>query len=292
MIRSMTGFGSNALNRDEYKILVELKSINHRYTDINIKMSKELSLFEFEIRKLLKSKLMRGKLEANILFVSHGLKSNITIDESLVESYILNLRDISEKFNIDSQFRAIDILRLNGVINNNDNKIEDETIKNELIDCINIAFDNFDKSRIHEGNNLGTDILSKLEEIENIINSITKITDRSIQEYKSRMIASFNELLEDKSIAQDRILVEAGILSDKICIDEELVRLRSHISQVKTILSENNEEVGRRLDFILQEFNRESNTILSKSIDIEIVNYGIELKSIIEKIREQAQNLI
>ena len=292
MIRSMTGFGSNTLNRDEYKILVELKSINHRYTDINIKMSKELSLFEFEIRKLLKSKLMRGKLEANILFVSHGLKSNITIDESLVESYILNLRDISEKFNIDSQFRAIDILRLNGVINNNDNKIEDETIKNELIDCINIAFDNFDKSRIHEGNNLGTDILSKLGEIENIINSITKITDRSIQEYKSRMIASFNELLEDKSIAQDRILVEAGILSDKICIDEELVRLRSHISQVKTILSENNEEVGRRLDFILQEFNRESNTILSKSIDIEIVNYGIELKSIIEKIREQAQNLI
>ncbi len=292
MIRSMTGFGSNTLNKDEYKILVELKSINHRYTDINIKMSKELSLFEFEIRKLLKSKLMRGKLEANILFVSHGLKSNITIDESLVESYILNLRDISEKFNIDSQFRAIDILRLNGVINNNDNKIEDETIKNELIDCINIAFDNFDKSRIHEGNNLGTDILSKLEEIENIINSITKITDRSIQEYKSRMIASFNELLEDKSIAQDRILVEAGILSDKICIDEELVRLRSHISQVKTILSENNEEVGRRLDFILQEFNRESNTILSKSIDIEIVNYGIELKSIIEKIREQAQNLI
>lgn len=288
----MTGFGSATIDNENYRIVVELKTINHRFSDIYLKLPKEISKFEIEIRQAIKSRLLRGKLDATVQIQYQGVSDRLTVNHDLLDNYIALAQDISNKYFIDKINNPIDLIRLPNIVIENDEINSSENLKIDILKAINLAIDNLDEARLLEGEHLKNDILSKVDEIERIVNLIENNGDKFIAEYRKKLRKNIEDLISDRNISEERIVIEAGILADRLCIDEELVRLHSHINQTKEILNGNFDEVGRKLDFILQEFNRESNTILSKSVDIDIVNKGLELKYIIEKIREQVQNLI
>lgn len=288
----MTGYGSFYIDKEEYSIEIELKAINHRYTEIQLRVPKEISSLEIELRKLIKDKVIRGKVEANILFASQKKLKDFDINEEVILSYYNKIEDINKIIDNDEKISIYDLIKLPNVLQDKSSNFDLEKIREDVLICLNGALEVLDKGRSMEGEALRKDILIKVDEIEHIVKNICELGDSYIDKYKERLFTNFNEIKLNSNISEERIAIEAGILADKLCIDEELVRLKSHINQVREIFNDSNFEVGRKLDFILQEFNREANTILSKSVDIVIVNYGIELKSLIEKIREQVQNLV
>lgn len=288
----MTGFGSATIDNENYRIVVELKTINHRFSDIHLKLPKELNKFEMEIRNVIKKKLIRGKLDITIQFKYADSQKRLAIDSELLDNYVLLADEIAIRYSLKKLNDPIKLMNLPNVVVENEADFEENYMLEDIIKCIESAFMKLDDARLMEGANLKKDILDKVDDIERIVEHIDNIGDKFISDYKTKLKKNLEELISDKNIAEERIVMEAGVLADKLCIDEEIVRLRSHIAQTRNLMSTTDNEVGRKLDFILQEFNRESNTILSKSADVDIVNKGLELKYIIEKIREQVQNLI
>ncbi len=290
-IKSMTGFGRCEIVEANSKISVEIKSVNHRYLDANIKMPKKLNFFDASIRGLLKEYMQRGKVDVFITYEDTSDTSvNVSYHPEVAAEYLKYLKQMGEEFGLENDVRVSTLSRYPEIFTLDDVEIDEEGIWKLLEKAIRGACEGFVESRIKEGENLRTDLIGKLDGMLDIVSFIEERSPQIIAEYKASLTAKIKEMLEDTKIDDNRILTEVTIFSDKVCVDEELVRLRSHIEAVKNTLLEGG-GIGRKLDFLAQEMNREANTILSKSTDLEVSNKGVELKTEIEKVREQIQNI-
>lgn len=292
MVKSMTSFG-RASNEEGSKYLfsVEMKSVNSRYLDVSVKLPRNIIALEERIRKLVNEKLSRGKVD---IFINQKSYSNgegvAKLNLKLAESYFNALNEIEKKFDVKNDITVTQIARFSDVITIVEEEDSIEEIFSIIKPLISEALLMMDKMRIVEGEKLKEDIISKICEIETIVNNIESIADRVPSNYKKKLEIRIKELLEVYDIDESRIAQEIAIISDKASVDEEITRLRSHLNQVRKTFEEEG-QIGRKLDFIIQEMNRESNTIASKSSDMDMTNYVINIKNLIEKIREQVQNI-
>lgn len=291
MVKSMTGFGRYEFNDEKCKCSVEIKSVNHRYLDLSVKMPKRLSFFETSVRTLLKDSIKRGKVDVFITFEELEEQSvTIRYNKAVAAKYMEYLNQIAEDFGLENDTRVSTLSRYPEVFDTDESQIDEDAIWKVLEVTVKGAAENFAESRIKEGETLKADLIGKLDEMLSTVEYITEKSPIIIDEYQKRMRSRIEELLSDTQIDENRILTEVAIFADKSCVDEELVRLRSHIQATKDALNAGG-EVGRKLDFIAQEMNREANTTLSKTTDLDIANAAIDLKTNIEKVREQIQNL-
>ncbi len=291
MIRSMTGFGRSEYVDEDKKIAIEIKSVNHRYSDINIKMPRKFNQFEAAMRTVLKDYIERGKVDVFVTYEDYA-KSNLVVkyNKEIAAEYIGHLEQMKQDFGLNEDFKPTVIADFPEVFSLEEKSEIDNSLYETIEKTLREAGENFSKARAVEGENLKNDMLAKLDEMAAMVDKIEEMSPTLIAEYKEKLTTKVKELIEAGSIDESRIAAEVVIYSDKICVDEEIVRLKSHIEGVKNILLGGG-AVGRKLDFIVQEMNRESNTILSKSDSLAVTDIGIELKTCIEKIREQIQNL-
>ena len=270
MIKSMTGFGRCEIAEADRKFTVEMKGVNHRYLDVNIRMPKKLNFFESAIRNLLKQYVQRGKID---IFIGYEdmTESQMTLkyNQKLAEEYMASFKQMEEQFGLDNDVRVSTLARC---------------------PAMKGACEQFVQTKTTEGENLKKDIIGKLDGMLEVVARVEERSPQIVAEYREKLETKVKELLGDTQIDEGRIAAEVVIFSDKICTDEEVVRLKSHIKHMKETL-EQTEGIGRKLDFIAQEMNREANTILSKANDLEVSNYAIDLKTEIEKVREQIQNI-
>ena len=291
MIKSMTGFGRCEFTDEKRKFTVELKSVNHRYLDINIKMPKKLNFFESSIRALLKEYIERGKVDVYITYEdytedNYALKYN----SALAAQYLDYLNRMAEEFGLENDIRVSNLSRYPDVLVMEEQDVDEKELWDGLERALRGACEQFAASRIKEGENLKVDLIDKLDHMISYIDFIEKRSPLIMEEYRKRLEDKIKEILGDRQMDDGRIATEVTIYADKVCVDEETVRLRSHINTTKETLLEGG-SIGRKLDFIAQEMNREANTILSKANNIEISDTGINLKTSIEKVREQIQNI-
>ena len=291
MIKSMTGFGRAEFLDEKRKITVEIKAVNHRYLDCSIKMPKKLSFFEASIRTLLKDYIQRGKVDIFITYEdftenNYSLKYN----KDMAKAYLTYLKEMADEFGIENDVRVSTLSRYPEVFSLEEANVDEDEIWSDLDKVIRQAAESFVDSRIREGENLKRDLCDKLDTMLTYVDDIEKRAPEIIEEYKKGLYEKVADLLADSKIEESRILGEVTLYADKICVDEEIVRLRSHIGTTKDIL-EGGGSVGRKLDFIAQEMNREANTILSKANDLSTSDIAINLKTDIEKVREQIQNI-
>ena len=291
MIKSMTGFGRCEIMEGSRKITVEMKSVNHRYLDVSIKMPKKLNYFETAIRGELKNYIQRGKVDVFIAFEDFSESNGcVKYNKDIAAAYLQYLNQMAEEFGIENDVRVSALSRYPEVFTMEEQTVDEEELWKEMQRAIADAAKEFVQSRIREGENLKADLIAKLDGMLEHVDFIAERAPKIVEEYRQKLYDKVSELLEDSTIDESRILTEVTIFADKVCVDEELVRLRSHIEATKTALMEGG-SVGRKLDFIAQEMNREANTTLSKITDLEIGNHAIDLKTEIEKIREQIQNI-
>lgn len=291
MIKSMTGFGRCENHRGDRKFTVEMKSVNHRYFDIGIKMPKKLGAFESAIRGVLKEYVQRGKVDVFITY-EDLTETNVSLkyNENIAAEYVKYYRRLAEQFGLENDVRASIIGRSPEVFVMEEQPADEQEIWEVLETALRGACSQFVESRICEGESLKEDILGKLEHMRSNVEAVELRLPEIVAAYRSRLIEKVQEVLGDTQIEESRIATEVVLYADKICTDEETVRLKSHIDNMRrTLLSGGS--IGRKLDFIAQEMNREANTILSKANDLETSNLAIELKTEIEKVREQIQNI-
>ena len=291
MIKSMTGFGRCEFTDEKRKFTVELKSVNHRYLDVNIKMPKKLNFFESSIRALLKEYIERGKVDVYITYEdytedNYALKYNA----ALAAQYLDYLNSMAEEFGLENDIRVSNLSRYPDVLVMEEQDVDEQELWDGLERALRGACEQFVASRIKEGENLKIDLIDKLDHMISYIDFIEKRSPLIMEEYRKRLEDKIKEILGDRQMDDGRIATEVTIYADKVCVDEETVRLRSHINTTKDTLLEGG-SIGRKLDFIAQEMNREANTILSKANNIQISDTGINLKTSIEKVREQIQNI-
>lgn len=292
LIKSMTSFGrAQSEEGKDLSFSIEMKSVNHRYLDINIRMPRMMLALEEKIRNILSKKLNRGKVDVFINYKNYGNsvgKANLNM--KLAKDYYECLKQIQRELTIIDDISTTKIARLPDVITLDEPEENLDNIFSEISPLIESALSLMEEMRGREGEKLKLDILSKVQIIESYVEEIEKVADNIPRSYKKKLEERLNELLTGVGIDESRVALEVAILSDKASVDEELTRLRSHLSQMKSTL-DLDEPVGRKLDFIIQEMNREANTIASKSVDISMTNTVIEVKNTIEKIREQVQNI-
>ncbi len=292
MIESMTGFGRCEIMDGERKFTVEIKGVNHRYLDVNIRMPKQLNCFETSIRNTLKQRILRGKIDLYIGYEDQSeAQSSLKYNEALAKEYLVYLRQMADTFSLEDDIRVSVLSRYPEVLTMEEPSVNEEELWGGLETALDGALDQFKANRASEGENLRRDLLEKLDGLLDLVSQIEERAPQILSEYRERLEAKVKEVLEDTQIDDSRIASEVVIFSDKMCTDEELVRLRSHIEHMKELLNSDEDGVGRQLDFVTQEMNREANTILSKANDLETSNLGIGLKTEIEKIREQIQNI-
>lgn len=291
MIKSMTGFGRCEFTDEKRKFTVELKSVNHRYLEVNIKMPKKLNFFESSIRALLKEYIERGKVDVYITYEdytedNYALKYN----SALAAQYLDYLNRMAEEFGLENDIRVSNLSRYPDVLVMEEQDVDEKELWDGLERALRGACEQFVASRIKEGESLKVDLIDKLDHMISYVDFIEKRSPQIMEEYRKRLEDKIKEILGDRQMDDGRIATEVTIYADKVCVDEETVRLRSHINTTKDTLLEGG-SIGRKLDFIAQEMNREANTILSKANNIEISDTGINLKTSIEKVREQIQNI-
>jgi len=291
MIKSMTGFGRCEISDVHCKFTVEIKAVNHRYLDINLKMPKKFSFFESSIRTVLKSYIQRGKVDIFITYEDFT-ENNVCIkyNKEVAEEYVKYLAQMAEDFSLENDIRVSALSRYPEVLTLEEQTVNEEELWKNLEKAVKGAAEEFVEARITEGENLKNDLLTKINGMLSHVDFITERSPQIVAAYRAKLEDKVRELLDDVQIDENRILTEVTLFADKICVDEEIVRLRSHIEHTKLTLEEGG-SVGRKLDFIAQELNREANTILSKSNDLNTSNRAIDLKTEIEKIREQIQNI-
>ena len=291
MIKSMTGFGRCEVQKGERKFTVELKGVNHRYLDVQFRMPKKLNCFETAIRALLKQYVNRGKVDIFISYEDNSEKqATIKYNATLAEEYLKYLQQMAAEFQLENDIRVSTLSRYPDVLMMEEQGIDEEELWKGLKEALEGAFQQFVETKKMEGENLKQDIVNKLNVMLELIIYIEKRSPEILQEYRVKLEEKVKDLLQDTKIEESRMLAEVVLFADKICTDEEIVRLRSHIGHMENTLSES-EGIGRKLDFIAQEMNREANTILSKANDINVSNHAINLKTEIEKVREQIQNI-
>lgn len=292
VIKSMTGYGKGESFNELYKFKVEIKAVNHRYNDIIIKMPRHISYLEETIKKIIKEKISRGKVDVyiNLDYINESA-IDVKVDIPLAKSYKNSLLELSRELELEDNVRLNNILSISEIVRTERKELDEdliwEVLKNALVD----ALDNILNMRLTEGLELKNDILVKLSKIESMVKLIEERSPNVVQDYRDKLRERITSLLDDNIILdEERLTNEVVFFADKSSIDEELVRLGSHIKQFRSILDED-ESIGRKLDFLIQEFNREINTIGSKANDITITKYVVELKAELEKIREQIQNI-
>ncbi len=291
MLKSMTGFGRYESETPERRITVEMKAVNHRYNELTIKMPKKLNIFEASIRNLLKNYISRGKVDVYITYEDYKEKSAcVKYNQDIAEEYFNNINQMAEFFHINNDINAGQLARFPEVFEIEEQSVDEDELWSYLEDAVKQCAESFVKTRITEGEHLKNDLEGKLNGMLEWIDFIEKRSPEVVDEYRNRLYAKVSELLGDTKIDQGILATEITVYADKICVDEETVRLRAHIrNMIDTLEAADN--VGRKLDFIAQEMNREANTILSKSSDLQITNTAINLKTEIEKVREQIQNI-
>lgn len=291
MIKSMTGFGRYEYADASRKITVEVKSVNHIYLDVNIKMPKKLNFFESAIRTLLKEYIERGKVDIYITYEDFT-ENNLSLqyNKALAGEYLKYLNQMAEEFGLENDIRVSTLSRYPEVFAMEEQPVDEDELWSSLEKALRGAFEPFVESRVREGENLKKDLCEKLDNMVSYVDFIEERSPQIIVEYRARLEEKLRELLADNQLDDSRIAQEVTIFADKICVDEETVRLKSHILSMKDSLNAGG-SVGRKLDFLAQEMNREANTILSKSNDLKISDTGISLKTDIEKVREQIQNI-
>ena len=290
MIKSMTGYGRAKLSKDDREYQIEIKSVNHRYLDISVRIPKQLSYLEETIKKEIAKKVKRGKIDVFVTFENNSLEGKeIKINTELAKAYIDELKKLAEKENILSDIQVTEISKYPDVLNIQSSQ-DDEKITEEVLETIAIATDNLVQMRETEGNKISEDLLKRLNIINKKVEEIAKLSTGLIEEYVVKLEERINEILKNQEIDKTRLAQEVVIYADKCSIEEEVTRLNSHISQFKNLLN-SNEAIGKKLDFIIQEMNRETNTIGSKANNLEITNGVIDIKTEIENIREQVQNI-
>ena len=292
MIKSMTGFGRCEIQKESKKFTVELKSVNHRYLDVNIRMPKKLNFFETAIRSLLKQSVQRGKVDIFITYEDLSEQQvSLKYNEVLAAEYLSYFEKMQEKFSLENDIRVSTLSRYPEVLTMEEQAVDEEELWKGLKKALDGAIRQFVETRTSEGEHLREDLIEKLDNMLKLVGCIEERSPQIIAEYRDKLETKVKELLADTQIEDSRIAAEVVIFADKICTDEEVVRLKSHIVHMKETLVSDDSGIGRKLDFIAQEMNREANTILSKANDLEISNIGIELKTEIEKVREQIQNI-
>lgn len=291
MIKSMTGFGRSEIVKGNRKISVEIKSVNHRYLEAGIKMPKKLNVFESRMRDLLKKYATRGKIDIFINYEDDSESQvNLKFNQNIADEYMAIFNNMSEKYNLKNDMTVGGLARFPEVITMDEVQEDEEELWHFIEEAMKAALEQFVNTRILEGENLKKDLLGKLDHMEELVAFVEKRSPEIMKEYRSKLESKVKELLGDTTIDESRIATEVIIYADKICVDEETVRLRSHIEHARKCLNEDG-GIGRKMDFIAQEMNREANTTLSKDNDIEISNAAIDLKTEIEKVREQIQNI-
>lgn len=291
MLKSMTGFGRCENVTDEYKISVEMKAVNHRYLDLSIKMPKKFNYFEAAIRTLLKKYIQRGKVDLFVNYEDYRPGSLcLKYNRALADEYMGYLGRMAEEFDIQNDVKVSTLAKFPEVFSMEQAPDDEEHLWVILSEALKEAAEKFVQSRETEGEHLKKDLLGKLDYMTGLVDYIEERSPLILKEYRAKLEAKVRELLNGAAMDEGRIAAEVTVYADKICVDEETVRLRSHIENTrKELLS--GESVGRKLDFIAQEMNREANTILSKSTDLAVSDKAIALKTEIEKVREQIQNI-
>ena len=292
MIRSMTGVGHGEVSNDKNQtVTVEMKSVNHRYCDISLKLPKKLAMFEANIRNIMKEYASRGKID---IYVSYEDLSETAVslhyNQAMAAEYMQVFKKMQEDFGIETKITAEALAKYPEVVTLEEVQ-QDEEVWWELLEAaLRQAAEKFVETRTIEGANLKKDLLGKLDQMAADVAFIERRSPQIIAEYRAKLEEKVKEFLEDSAIEENRIAAEVTLYADKIAVDEEIVRLQSHISSMTDVL-ESDESIGRKLDFMAQEMNREANTILSKSSDVDLADHAIELKTNVEKVREQIQNI-
>ena len=290
-LKSMTGFGRAEVSNDQYRLSVEVKSVNSRFLDLSIKMPKKFNALEANIRNTVKEYISRGKVDLFITYESFSEKGKaLRLDLPLAKEYLESMRTLVTALGVEDNVKVTNLAALPDVLVLSEESEDDDALWESLKPSLIGALERFAETRVMEGENLQKDLLGKLSEMEAIVNRIDARSPEITAAYEARLRAKVSELLEGTGIDEARIVQEVTIYSDKICTDEERVRLHSHIKNMRTKL-QNGGLVGRELDFVAQEMNREANTTLSKANDLIVSEDAIGLKTLIEKIREQIQNL-
>lgn len=292
MIKSMTGFGRCEVSEGDRKFTVEMKGVNHRYLDANIRMPKKLNFFDSSIRTVLKQYVTRGKVDIFITYEDFAENQvALKYNESLAKEYLDAFKKMEETFGLENDIRVSTVSRCPEVLTMEEQSADEDELWKGLKKALEGALKQFVETRGIEGENLKNDIIAKLDGMSEKVACIEVRSPEIVAEYRAKLEEKVKELLADTQMDEGRIAAEVVIFADKICTDEEVVRLKSHIAHMKETFATEENGIGRKLDFIAQEMNREANTILSKANDIEVSNYAIDLKTEIEKVREQIQNI-
>lgn len=290
-MKSMTGFGiaKQIINEREYNI--EIKSVNHKYSDINIKLPRNISYIEEMVRKQISNKISRGKIDIYITFNNFSIDGKlVTINKDLAKLYISELKELAKETKINDNIEVIDICKFPDILQIQTDKENEDNIKEELSMCLEVAIQNLNDMKTKEGIKIKEDLIKRMDKVECMVNNIFEFSTGLIEEYVVKLKERIQDLLHANIIDETRIAQETVIYSDKCSIEEELTRLKSHIKQFRDLM-ELDCAIGKKLDFIIQEMNRETNTIGSKSVKLEITNLVIDIKTELENIREQIQNI-
>lgn len=291
MINSMTGFGRFEGQINGRNITLEIKSVNHRYLEFSCRLTRGYSFLEEKIKSYISSVISRGKVD---MFVSitepEDTPAEVQINHNLAQGYVNAMKELSEKYNVINNVSTVDIGRYPDVLTVNKAPEDEDVVWNDVKEALDSALKDFTAMRRDEGKRLKADILGRAKTIIKIVSEIEKRSPETVKEYQSRIKEKIEELLNSKEYDEQRVITEVAIFADKIAVDEETVRLRSHFEQLKTYLNDD-KPVGRSIDFLIQEMNREANTIGSKVKDAELAQKVVQIKNEIEKIREQVQNI-
>lgn len=291
MIKSMTGFGRSTYENEGREYIIEIKSVNNRFTDINIKMPRNLNYLEEKIRKQILSNISRGKVEVSIQLNNNSdLGKKINLNTDIAKKYVEELKKLSEETNIIDNINIMDVAKFPDVLNIRIDEEAEEVIEKELFTALDSAIDSFLDMRQKEGSKIKVDLENRIEVIKQKIEQISSISAGLVDEYVVKLETRIKELLKTDVVDQTRLAQEVVIYSDKCSVEEEITRLKSHISQFLNLLNENI-AIGKKLDFLIQEMNRETNTIGSKANNLEITNFVVDIKTELENIREQIQNI-
>ena len=290
MIKSMTGYGKSSLSINSREYQVEIKTVNHKYIDTNIRIPRIISYLEDDVRKLITSKLKRGKVDVLITFENFNKEDNeIKINKELAKMYIESFKNLAEEENLSTNIEVTEITKLPDVLIVK-NTINEEQIKAELLQVVEEALNKLIEMRQNEGNRISVDILDRTLQIEEKNEEIFSLSTGLIREYVVKLETRIKELRKTEELDKSRLMQEIVIYADKCSVEEEVTRLRSHISQLRELIS-SEEPTGKKMDFLIQEMNRETNTIGSKANNLEITNRVVDIKTILEDIREQVQNI-
>lgn len=289
-MKSMTGFGRASLESNGKNYIIEIKTVNNKYSDITVKSPKRLSFMEDKIRKQIANRITRGKVEVSVSFFDFSNKSkNVVLNKEIAKEYIKQLREIADENNLSENISVVEIAKLPDILNSIDSD-NDEEIASEALQCLNMALDSLIEMRKAEGENIKQDLLVRIERVQNLVDKIAGNSKGIVEEYVSKLEKRVKEILKTDVVDENRIAQETVIYADKTSIEEELTRLNSHIVQFKELINSDG-PVGKKLDFMIQEMNRETNTIGSKAGSGEITKAVIDLKVELEDIREQIQNI-